>query len=274
MNYGRVRKLALLLAALALLWTGRDLPGSAGAEGGMLGALRGAYIDQPKAVVEALVAAVNPPLGPGEAPRIQQTQGGGSISVSIGPIVSSRDLAFAGKPMKGSHGFALGVQPSVAVRVGGVTDTSDGATVVTLGIKTGTGTSGATLDCGGGLIKTVVQGIASFSGCKIDLKGDGYVLQAVASGFIVVETDPFDVIWAGDANGDCRVDIADFSVLVRSFFKSPADIAFDLRADMNGDNIADIQDFSILKTMFGTRCPPTAGDGVGPPGGGGGGTPP
>jgi hypothetical protein len=68
-----------------------------------------------------------------------------------------------------SAGIAFATQPAVAVRAGAsATATHDQGTVVTLSIQPGTGAAGATLSCTGGLSKTAVNGIASFSGCSID----------------------------------------------------------------------------------------------------------
>ncbi len=85
--------------------------------------------------------------------------------------------------------------------------------------------------------------------------GDGYVLEATTAGAAVGATAPFKVIWAGDANGDCRVDIVDFSVFVQSFGKKVGDTGYDARGDLNGDQHVDIVDFSVLVNLFGTRCP-------------------
>lgn len=66
-------------------------------------------------------------------------------------------------------GTAFATQPVVAVRAGASnTAVNDQGTVVVLSIKAGTGTTGATLTCDGGLSKTVTNGVASFSGCRID----------------------------------------------------------------------------------------------------------
>ncbi len=68
-----------------------------------------------------------------------------------------------------SAGIAFASQPVVAVKAG-TTSTAihDQGTVVTLSIKAGTGTVGALLTCDSGLSKTVISGVATFSGCKID----------------------------------------------------------------------------------------------------------
>ncbi len=66
-------------------------------------------------------------------------------------------------------GVAFASQPVVAVRAGASnTATHDQATVVVLSIKSGTGATGATLTCDSGLSRTVVNGVATFTGCKID----------------------------------------------------------------------------------------------------------
>lgn len=174
---------------------------------------------------------------------------------------------FTTQPIRGAGSFALGIQPVVTVQQGGRVLTSDSTTAVTLRIQAATGTPGATLTCTNGTTKTVEAGTASYSGCQVDLKGEGYVLEAVAGGTTLGATAPFNVIWAGDANGDCLVDIVDFSVMVYSFGKRLGDAGFDSRADLNGDNVVDIVDFSVLVTLFGTRCPTLGLSPISAPGG-------
>lgn len=79
-------------------------------------------------------------------------------------------LAFTTQPSATtSAGVAFGTQPVVAVRSGASnTAVNDQATIVTLSIKAGTGATGAILSCTGGLSKTVVNGVATFTGCAID----------------------------------------------------------------------------------------------------------
>lgn len=187
---------------------------------------------------------------------------GATLSGTV--VVGTRSLSFTSVPVKGGHGFALGVQPVVAVQSSGATITADNSTVVTLRIKPGTGAPGAVLTCTGGLSKTVSAGVATFAGCTIDLRNThpdpalrhpSYVLEATAANASAAETPPFAVGWAGDANGNCLVDIADFSLLVKGFGKALGDAGFDAGADMDGDNRVSILDFSVLVTLFGTRCP-------------------
>jgi hypothetical protein len=63
---------------------------------------------------------------------------------------------------------------------------------VTLSIKAGTGTAGATLACTTNPVTTVALGMASFPGCTIDEAGTGYVLRAT-TGAATVDFDPLDI---------------------------------------------------------------------------------
>ena len=83
--------------------------------------------------------------------------------------VSDR-LVFTTQPSASTGaGTAFASQPIVAVRAGASnTATHDQATVVVLSIKAGTGATGATLTCDSGLSRTVVNGVATFTGCRID----------------------------------------------------------------------------------------------------------
>ncbi len=177
---------------------------------------------------------------------------------SSGPL--SGKLAFASpQPIKGGQGFAFGFQPIVEVKDNaGVKNTSDNSTVVTLQITPGSGTFAAGLNCNSST-KTVSSGVAAFSGCFIDLTnptGQGYSLQALAPNFTPATLSPsFNINWPGDASGDNKVDILDFSIFLSNFGKSSSSPNFDTRADFNGDNKVDILDFSIILAMFGTRQP-------------------
>lgn len=83
--------------------------------------------------------------------------------------VSDRLLFTTQPSLTTAAGVAFAIQPVVAVKAGATnTATHDQGTVVTLSIKAGTGTTGATLTCDGGLNRTVGGGVASYTGCKID----------------------------------------------------------------------------------------------------------
>ncbi len=91
-------------------------------------------------------------------------------------------LAFSTQPSGAIGGAVFTTQPVVAVRANAATAVNDQTTVVTLSIRPGTGASGATLTCTGGLSKTVVSGLAAFTGCSIDkLSPSGNPVQLVAS---------------------------------------------------------------------------------------------
>ncbi len=60
----------------------------------------------------------------------------------------------------------------------------------------------------------------------------------------------FDVLRDGDANGDNRVSIQDFSVLRNAFGHCAGEPEFDLRADFNGDGCVTLLDFSLLALNF------------------------
>ncbi len=77
---------------------------------------------------------------------------------------------------------------------------------VTFSIKTGTGTSGATLTCGGsganGTTFTLSSGAVTASSCRIDRIGTGYIILASSPGqtAAIPQSNPFSVV-AGSATG-------------------------------------------------------------------------
>ena len=103
------------------------------------------------------------------------------------------NLGFQAQPGGGSGtgnraqgGIAFSSQPRVIVRDGTSNFTSNaavnnGTTVVTLAIRSGTGTAGAILACDqAGNTLRVTAGSAQFSGCRIDKSGTGYQLVATS----------------------------------------------------------------------------------------------
>jgi hypothetical protein len=114
-------------------------------------------------------------------------------------------LGFTTQPSAStSAGVAFASQPVVAVRAGASnTAVNDQATVVTLSLKAGSGATGGVLTCDGGLSKTAVNGLATFSGCKIDKvsptsPANPYVIVASASGLTSAESSNVAII-AGPA---------------------------------------------------------------------------
>jgi len=180
-----------------------------------------------------------------------------TVATTNGSVqVLSTQLVFTQQPIRAASTFVFGFQPVVAIKDGaGNVQTSDNSTVVTVGMGAGTGASGAVLGCAQPSV-TVVNGVAAFANCKIDLPGADYRLQATASGLSPTLTAPFNVTLAGDITGDCRVSIVDFSLVVTHFGKAsahadwtdPLKLAY--RADVNGDGRVAVLDFSILVSRF------------------------
>jgi hypothetical protein len=121
----------------------------------------------------------------------------GLTSATSAPFDVADRLVFVTQPSGASAGFAFGTQPQVAVRAGPTnTATHDQATQVTLAIQPGTGAAGATLSCTGGNTKTVVNGAASFAGCKIDKASPAnspYQLVATATNLTSATSNSFTV---------------------------------------------------------------------------------
>jgi hypothetical protein len=101
-------------------------------------------------------------------------------------------LGFTVQPARGTPSAALAVQPSVAVQdASGATVTSAASTTVTLSL--GANPGGAALTCTGGTSKATVNGVATFTGCRVDKVGVGYTLVASASGLTTATSALFDV---------------------------------------------------------------------------------
>jgi hypothetical protein len=99
---------------------------------------------------------------------------------TVGTAATTTHLAFTIQPGGGPAGAVWSQQPVVAVQDSvNATVTTDNTTVVTLSI--GTNPAGGTLSCTGGNSRTVVNGVASFSGCSINLaSASPYTLVATS----------------------------------------------------------------------------------------------
>ncbi|MCX6020437.1 MAG: hypothetical protein NTZ05_01675 [Chloroflexi bacterium] len=179
--------------------------------------------------------------------------------------VLDRRVIFTAQPVRAARGIVIGIAPAVAVGdEQGTTVASDNSTPITLKIAAGSGAVGAALTCadtsGGVTRKTVVAGAVVFSNCIIDQPGVGYVLEASAPELASVLTAPFNVTFAGDTEGDCRVSAADFSLIVTHYGKMVGDSVWTdasppaYRADLDGDGRVGTLDFSIVVTRFGTTA--------------------
>jgi hypothetical protein len=120
-------------------------------------------------------------------------QSGTSTAFAITPAPASQ-LVVTQQPSGASGGTAFTTQPTISVEdPSGNVVTTDTSTV-TLAINSGTGTSGATLTCAGGVdTLTATAGVAAFSGCTIDKSGTGYTLHATDGALTAADTNPFNV---------------------------------------------------------------------------------
>ena len=127
---------------------------------------------------------------------------GGALTDPTSSLFDVADrLVFASQPSTSvTAGVAFSSQPIVQVRAGASNRAAnDGATVVTLSLKSGTGATGATLTCDSGLSRTVAAGIATFTGCKIDKvspvsPSNPYVIVASATNLSSAESTTVAVI--------------------------------------------------------------------------------
>lgn len=119
------------------------------------------------------------------------TGGTNTLSINVPNSGSpATKLAFTTQPGNGVAGQPLAVQPVVAVQTASSTTvTTDNTTVVTLAVS-----GSATLTCTGGTSRTVVAGVATFSGCTVSPAGTGYTLAATSSPALAPATSaPFNV---------------------------------------------------------------------------------
>ena len=113
------------------------------------------------------ITVTNPDTGTGT--------GTGVFSVSDTPPPATNS-AFSTSPSGGTPGGLLTGQPVVQVQTAaGAVVATDETTVVSLALQGGTGA----LTCTDGLAKPVVHGVATFSGCSVDLAGT-YTLLATS----------------------------------------------------------------------------------------------
>lgn len=124
------------------------------------------------------------------------SDGAGLADPTSTPFDVADRLVFSTPPSTPvTAGVAFPTQPIVQVRAGGAVNRAvhDDGTVVTLSLRPGTGTAGATLTCDAGLSRTVVDGIATFAGCRIDRTSpvspaNPYVIVASATGLSPAES--------------------------------------------------------------------------------------
>jgi hypothetical protein len=111
-----------------------------------------------------------------------------AFTVSVGQAAKLTFTTQPGGTITGGTAFAT--QPVVAVQDAGGNTVTGNSSQVSLAIKGGTGTSGATLSCAP---VNAVSGLATFSGCKIDKSGSGYVLTATDGSLTTADSSAFTV---------------------------------------------------------------------------------
>ncbi len=112
-----------------------------------------------------------------------------NVTLQLGP---ASKIVITTNPNGGTGGIAWTSQPIVTVEdSNGNTET--GSTIsITLAITGGTGTGGAALACSNNTV-AAVAGIATFSGCEINLIGSGYTLTATGGGFTSAASPGFNI---------------------------------------------------------------------------------
>jgi len=102
-------------------------------------------------------------------------------------------LAFTAQPVGPYQaGETINAIPQITVQDSSGNTVTSSTASITLAIKTGTGTPGATLS--GTKTVNAVDGVATFSGLSVDLTGTGYQLTATSEGLTSADSDAFDVI--------------------------------------------------------------------------------
>ena len=122
-----------------------------------------------------------------------------AFNITVGPV---NKLAFTTQPSGGVPSTVFTTQPVVTVQdAGGNTITTNPGmnASITLSIAPGTGTAGAVLTCTGSNSRTASNGVATFTGCQINLAGTGYRLRAITTinpGAInlSVDSDLFNIV--------------------------------------------------------------------------------
>ncbi|HEX4161668.1 MAG TPA: DUF6531 domain-containing protein, partial [Acidimicrobiales bacterium] len=117
---------------------------------------------------------------------------------------SASHIAFDPEPGGGGGGSVFATQPVVTLTDAGGNPVAGS---VTLSIKSGTGTPGATLSCASNPL-AVVSGAADFSDCSINDLGTGYVLTAT-SGSLSKDSTAFDITTGGPAKASFTTDPGD-----------------------------------------------------------------
>ena len=112
------------------------------------------------------------------------------------PAPPASKLVFGQSPTTTTAG--LPIVPAVTVQAQNILNNvdSNSTAAVTVGITSGTGTSGAVLS--GTTTVNVVNGVATFAGLSIDVAGTGYTLTATSGSLTAGTSNPFNIIQGAD----------------------------------------------------------------------------
>ena len=122
----------------------------------------------------------------------------GTFNIIFGPPAS---IVFSTQPSGGTANTAFPTQPVVQVRdaIGNLITTGSGSNAnIALSITPGTGTASAVLTCTTSNTRTASAGVATWSGCRINLVGTNYRLRATGAG-LTADSDPFNITSANQA---------------------------------------------------------------------------
>jgi hypothetical protein len=164
-----------------------------------------------------------------------------SLSVTFDGLVT-----FAGSP---TAAFALTRVGGGSVGFTATAATVGGVTVVTLTGFTGAETANGSLNDGRYTL-TALAGQITAGGLALDGNGDG----TPGDDYVMTDNGQAGGLYRlfGDANGDRRVDNADFFLLKQTFLRSTGDPLFLSGLDYDGSGTVDNADLFQFKQHFGT----------------------
>jgi hypothetical protein len=125
-----------------------------------------------------------------------------AIAILLAGLLPASVLAatlpkFTVQPVGGTSGVAWSQQPQVTIMTGNTIETGAIGSI-TLSRKAGTGPAAAVLSCAA-LTVPLVNGVAVFTGCSIDLAGNGYRLVATWSQGGSTDSASFSIAGIGNA---------------------------------------------------------------------------
>ena len=154
----------------------------------------------------------------------------GTQSETVNPSTASK-LAFTVSPGSTSADNALTPQPQVTVQDTYGNTVTTNSSSVTIAIKAGTGTSGATIGSCAANPKSAASGVATFSGCQITKTGTGYVLHATDGTLTAADGTAFNIT----AGAAAKVAITPTPASVTASATAGVKLAFQLQ-DQFGNN--------------------------------------